>query len=146
LIEVRQPSKKPEDNAEALLLGHSNAICALDVDTAGRFIVSGSWDAEARIWPVGKWECESVLKGHEGSVWGVLAFDSETIITGCADKVRQTGLLNQSHSDLMCNLDDQSLPHVGKATTNYPRPRRRQSSLQGSPRPSLRCRLCFCIK
>ena len=88
VIEVREPSKKPEDNAEALLLGHSNTICALDVDPAGRFIVSGSWDAEARIWPVGKWECEAVLKGHEGSVWGVLAFDSETVITGCADKVR----------------------------------------------------------
>lgn len=89
VIEVRLPSKKPEDNAEALLLGHSHNVCSLDVDPAGRFIVSGSWDAEARIWLAGKWECEAVLKGHEGSVWAVLAFDSETIITGCADtKIR----------------------------------------------------------
>jgi phospholipase A-2-activating protein len=66
VIEVREPSKKPEDNAEALLLGHSHNVCSLDVDAAGRFIVSGSWDAEARIWPVGKWECETVLRGHEG--------------------------------------------------------------------------------
>ncbi|TGO37731.1 hypothetical protein BHYA_0090g00210 [Botrytis hyacinthi] len=87
VIEVRQPSKGPEENAEALLIGHSHNICALDVDPAGRFIISGSWDAEARIWPLGKWECESVLRGHEGSVWAVLAIDSETVITACADKL-----------------------------------------------------------
>ncbi|EMR91178.1 putative polyubiquitin binding protein (doa1 ufd3) protein [Botrytis cinerea BcDW1] len=87
VIEVRQPSKGPEENAEALLIGHSHDICALDVDPAGRFIISGSWDAEARIWPLGKWECESVLRGHEGSVWAVLAIDSETVVTACADKL-----------------------------------------------------------
>ncbi|APA07908.1 hypothetical protein SS1G_00477 [Sclerotinia sclerotiorum 1980 UF-70] len=87
VIEVRQTSRKPEDNAEALLIGHSHNICALDVDPAGRFIISGSWDAEARIWPLGKWECESVLRGHEGSVWAVLAIDSETVITACADQL-----------------------------------------------------------
>lgn len=86
IVEVRQPSKAPEDNAEALLLGHHKNVCALDVEPTGKFIVSGSWDGEARVWPVGKWECEAVLKGHEGSVWAVLAFDSETIVTGCADK------------------------------------------------------------
>ncbi len=55
IVEVRQPSKTPEENAEALLLGHSNTICTLDVDPAGKFIVSGAWDNEARIWNVGKW-------------------------------------------------------------------------------------------
>lgn len=69
-----------------MLLGHSANICALDVDSAGKFIVSGGWDAEARIWPVGKWESARVLGGHEGAVWAVLAYDSEHIITGCADK------------------------------------------------------------
>lgn len=85
LVDVRPPSKAPTDNAEALLLGHTSNVCALDVDPAGKFIVSGAWDMEARIWPVGKWECQSVLGGHEGAVWAVLAYDSETIITGCAD-------------------------------------------------------------
>lgn len=87
VIEVRVPSKGPDDNAEALLLGHSRNVCALDVDPAGRFIVSGAWDAEARIWPIGKWESQTVLKGHEGSVWAVLALDSETVITACADQL-----------------------------------------------------------
>lgn len=68
------------------MLGHSHNVCALDVDPAGIFIVSGSWDADARIWPVGKWECSAVLGGHEGSVWAVLAYDSDTVITACADK------------------------------------------------------------
>lgn len=86
IIEVRKPIGISEQNAEALLVGHSNSICALDLDPAGEFLVSGSWDNEARIWLVGKWECETILKGHEASVWAVLAFDSETIITGCADQ------------------------------------------------------------
>ncbi|CAF9914927.1 MAG: hypothetical protein ALECFALPRED_009854 [Alectoria fallacina] len=87
IIEVRQPGKPPEDNAEALLLGHSHNVCALDVCASGGFVVSGSWDGSARLWRIGKWECEALLEGHEGSVWCVLAYDSNTIITGCADKL-----------------------------------------------------------
>ena len=86
IIDVRQPSKALDDNADALLLGHASNVCALDVSTDGRFIVSGSWDTDARVWQVGKWEESIVLQGHEASVWAVLAYDSSTIITGCADK------------------------------------------------------------
>ena len=87
VIEVREPSKVPEDNAEALLIGHSGNVCSLDIDPAGKFILSGAWDSEARLWPVGKWECQTVFTGHQGSVWAVLAYDDETIITGCADQL-----------------------------------------------------------
>ena len=86
IIEVRQPGKPPENNAEALLLGHSHNICALDVCADGGFVVSGSWDGSARIWRIGRWECEALLDGHEGSVWSVLAYDSNTIITGRPDR------------------------------------------------------------
>ena len=86
IIEVREPSKAPDDNAERLLIGHAGNVCALDVDPAAQYVVSGSWDATARTWPVGKWEPETEFRGHEGSVWGVLAYDSETIITACADQ------------------------------------------------------------
>lgn len=82
IIEVRQLGKPPEDNAEALLLGHSHNVCALDVCADGGFVVSGSWDGSARLWRVGKWECDALLEGHRGSVWCVLAYNSETIITG----------------------------------------------------------------
>jgi len=87
IIEVRQPGKAPEDNAEALLLGHSQNVCALDIDSAAKFIASGGWDGQARIWTVGRWNCDAILEGHEGSVWAVLAYDAETVITGCADQL-----------------------------------------------------------
>lgn len=82
IIEVRQLGKPPDANAEALLLGHSHNVCALDSSHDGKFIVSGSWDGSARVWIVGKWNCEALLEGHEGSVWAVLAYDRKTIITG----------------------------------------------------------------
>jgi phospholipase A-2-activating protein len=86
IIDVRQPSKNLDDDADALLIGHGNNVCALDVSEDGKYIVSGSWDMEARLWEVGKWGDSAVLQGHSASVWAVLAYDSDTIITGCADK------------------------------------------------------------
>jgi phospholipase A-2-activating protein len=82
IIEVRQPGKLPDDNAEALLLGHAGNVCALDTSEDGRMIVSGSWDTEARVWQVGKWESSTVLQGHTASVWAVAVYDKETILTG----------------------------------------------------------------
>lgn len=82
---MRKPSKKPEEGADALLLGHSHNICALNVDDEGKFIVSGSWDNEAKIWPVGKWEADVTLRGHKHSPWAVLAYNPNTIITGSGD-------------------------------------------------------------
>ncbi|KAL8874564.1 MAG: hypothetical protein Q9174_000091 [Haloplaca sp. 1 TL-2023] len=86
VIEVREPGREPDRNAEALLLGHAHNVCALDVDRDGTYVVSGSWDSSARVWTIGKWECDAVLEGHQGSVWAVLAYNHENIITGCADQ------------------------------------------------------------
>ncbi|KAF3011102.1 hypothetical protein E8E13_011332 [Curvularia kusanoi] len=86
IIDVRQPGKSIEDNADALLIGHGNNISALDVSQDGRYIVSGSWDMEARVWEVGKWGESTTLGEHGAAVWAVLAYDDKTIITGCADK------------------------------------------------------------
>lgn len=86
IIDVRQPSKGLDDDADALLIGHGNNVCALDVSQDGKYIVSGSWDQDARLWEIGKWGDSTVLKGHTASVWAVLAYDNNTVITGCADK------------------------------------------------------------
>ncbi|KAF2822984.1 phospholipase A-2-activating protein [Ophiobolus disseminans] len=86
IIDVRTPNKGLDDDADALLIGHGNNVCALDVSQDGKYIVSGSWDTEARLWQVGKWGDATLLPGHTASVWAVLAYDSNTIITGCADK------------------------------------------------------------
>ncbi|KAL9586861.1 MAG: hypothetical protein Q9212_000605 [Teloschistes hypoglaucus] len=87
VIEVREPGREPDQNAEALLLGHAHNVCALDVDSTGAYVVSGSWDSSARVWRIGRWECDALLEGHQGSVWAVLAYDRDTIITGCADQI-----------------------------------------------------------
>ncbi|KAL8780156.1 MAG: hypothetical protein Q9194_001051 [Teloschistes cf. exilis] len=87
VIEVREPGREPDQNAEALLLGHAHNVCALDVDPSGAYVVSGSWDSSARVWRMGRWECDALLEGHQGSVWAVLAYDRDTIITGCADQI-----------------------------------------------------------
>ncbi|OAX82465.1 hypothetical protein ACJ72_03183 [Emergomyces africanus] len=86
IIEARQPGKPADANADAMLLGHSHNVCSIDVCPKGKWVVSGSWDSTAKLWRVGKWECEVTLDGHQGSVWAVLAFDSTTIVTGCADQ------------------------------------------------------------
>lgn len=82
IVQVRQPSQALGDNAEALLLGHGNNVCALDVSPDGSLIISGGWDFDARVWQVGKWDSSTVLPGHNASVWAVLAYDNNTIITG----------------------------------------------------------------
>ena len=82
IVQVRQPGKPPEDNADAMLLDHTHNVCAIDVCPEGGWVATGSWDSSARIWRVGKWECETILEGHNGSVWAVLAYDKNTIITG----------------------------------------------------------------
>lgn len=82
IIEARQPSKPADANADAMLLGHAHNVCAIDVCPEGGWIVSGSWDTSAKLWRIGKWECDATLEGHQGSVWAVLAYDKNTIVTG----------------------------------------------------------------
>lgn len=85
IIEARQPTKTADDSAEAVLLGHTGNVCSIDVSPDGKYIISGGWDNQARLWRVGKWETETEFNGHDGSVWAVLAYDEEHVITGCAD-------------------------------------------------------------
>lgn len=68
---------------------------------AGDFIVSGSWDGSARLWGVGKWECQALLEGHEGSVWTVLAYDPKTIITGVTSTIPDADLSLSRLADCM---------------------------------------------
>lgn len=48
--------------------------------------MSGSWDSTARVWRIGRWETEAELTGHSATVWAAIAYDNDTIVTGCADR------------------------------------------------------------
>ncbi len=86
LIEAREPSLTAEQNADAFMVGHCNQVCSIDVYAPAGYFVSGSWDSTAKVWGVGKWEVAADLEGHTATVWSVLAFDRETVVTGCADR------------------------------------------------------------
>lgn len=120
VIEARQPGKAPQDNADGLLLGHAANVCALDVSEDGKTIVSGGWDAEARIWQVGHWdEATAVLTGHEGSVWAVLAYDKETIITGTLQGVEGRGVKLRQCTTVSCRSTNNNVYKQAAPTNSY---------------------------
>lgn len=86
LIEARQPALTADVNADAIMVGHANQVCSLDVSASLNYFVSGSWDSSAKIWEVGRWEAAVELQGHTATVWAVLAYSRDTIVTGCADR------------------------------------------------------------
>lgn len=92
------------DNADRLLVGHGHNVCALDVSPRGTYLVSGGWDGKAIVWGTDKWEMKVHL-AHEGevrSVWAVLAYDENTVITGSADTyVRIFDLRRANHNSDM---------------------------------------------
>ncbi|SPO26787.1 related to DOA1 - involved in ubiquitin-dependent proteolysis [Ustilago trichophora] len=83
-ISVQLDAKTSEPQPTRTLIGHTENVCALDVGPHGQYLVSGSWDKTAKIWR--NWECVATLKGHEQSVWAVLAVDHDRVLTASADK------------------------------------------------------------
>lgn len=87
MIEVKSPISTSSDEAERLLIGHAHNVCTLDVSPDGKYLVSGGWDGQARVWNLSTWETQFTLSGHEGmAVWAAVAIDETTVVTGCADK------------------------------------------------------------
>ncbi|GAA6016549.1 hypothetical protein JCM10207_002836 [Rhodosporidiobolus poonsookiae] len=79
------PSSSTPPTPSHTLLGHDNNVCSLHVSRDGKRIVSGSWDKTAKVWK--DWQLAYTLKGHEQSVWAVLALDGDEdlVLTGAAD-------------------------------------------------------------
>ena len=67
-----------------MLLGHEGNVCALDacLEADDPYIISGSWDQSAKIFSVAKGQEIATLEGHQGSVWAVLAYDKDVVLTG----------------------------------------------------------------
>ncbi|GAA5877374.1 hypothetical protein JCM3774_003577 [Rhodotorula dairenensis] len=81
-------SALPAPTPSHTLIGHEGNVCALHVSSNGDRIVSGSWDKTAKVWK--NWQLAYTLKGHEQSVWAVLALDGsedDLVLTGAADNM-----------------------------------------------------------
>eukprot|EP00697_Spironema_sp_BW2_P009758 gnl/Spiro4/24755_TR12303_c0_g1_i1.p1 gnl/Spiro4/24755_TR12303_c0_g1~~gnl/Spiro4/24755_TR12303_c0_g1_i1.p1 ORF type:complete len:517 (-),score=133.34 gnl/Spiro4/24755_TR12303_c0_g1_i1:229-1749(-) len=59
----------PEVPEPHILLGHSHTVWCLAMDS--RFIVSGSEDADVRVWELSTMRCRFILRGHTATVMGV---------------------------------------------------------------------------
>ncbi|KAI2627184.1 phospholipase A-2-activating protein [Xylaria nigripes] len=121
IIDVRSATANPSDNAERLLIGHAQNVCALAVVPGARYIVSGSWDSTARIWSVEKWETEVVLEGHEGAVWDVLPLSETLVVTGCADKNIRVFDLNNAVAGQLQPRSTIYTPEVIRALCQVPK-------------------------
>ncbi|VZH92285.1 unnamed protein product [Fusarium fujikuroi] len=121
IIEVKSPKASSSDNAERLLIGHSHNVCTLDVSPDGKYLVSGGWDGQARVWSPQKWETELSLSGHESmAVWSVVAFDDHTVVTGCADKSIRIFDLRQSTAGEVSPSSTIHTPDVVRALCRVP--------------------------
>lgn len=74
-----------QDMAKYNLIGHENNVCALSY--ADNNLISGSWDATARVWDLESMQTKYVLRGHTASVWDVKILDAKNDIylTASAD-------------------------------------------------------------
>jgi phospholipase A-2-activating protein len=121
IIEVKAPTRLNTDNAERLLIGHSHNVCTIDVSPQGKFVVSGGWDGQARVWNLNKWETELMLGGHEGkAVWNVTAVDETTVVTACADKAIRVFDLTQSSAGEVMPRNSIYTPDVVRAICRVP--------------------------
>ncbi|KAK9465476.1 WD40-repeat-containing domain protein [Lipomyces arxii] len=80
--EITVTSPNANLSPEYVLKGHEANVCALSYNFG--VLISGSWDATARVW-IDK-TCKYVLRGHQSSVWAVIALAPDKYLTGSADK------------------------------------------------------------
>ncbi|KAL4067764.1 WD40-repeat-containing domain protein [Scleroderma yunnanense] len=106
-----------KEEPEFTLIGHGDNVCALSVGPDDT-IISGSWDKTAKVWK--NFALQYDLKGHQQSVWSVLAITAKEFLTASADKtikywvqhkVRRT---YEGHRDAVRGLA--LIPHVGFAS------------------------------
>ncbi|PHH88988.1 hypothetical protein CDD83_6794 [Cordyceps sp. RAO-2017] len=122
IIEVKSPRSSSTDNAERLLIGHAHNVCTLDVSPTAKFLVSGGWDGQARVWDLNTWETKLMLGGHEGkSVWSVVVLDDKTVITGCADNSIRIFDLGQARAGEIMPKSIIYTPDVVRALCKVPK-------------------------
>ncbi|KAK6459435.1 WD40-repeat-containing domain protein [Scheffersomyces xylosifermentans] len=94
LSDLSVSDRKPGDDVgKYQLIGHAGNVCSLFYKDG--LVISGSWDATAKVWDLETFSVKFDLKGHEYSVWDVKILDSNTFLTCSADKTIR--LWNGSH-------------------------------------------------
>lgn len=88
------------------LIGHESNVCSLDTD--GTQIISGSWDATAKVWENN--QLKYTLEGHSASVWDVKILGKDRYLTCSADRTVKLWHKSQElktfvgHSDVVRSL------------------------------------------
>jgi WD40 repeat protein len=69
------------------LVGHHGAVFTVDLNSDGRWLVSGGADGTVRVWDMPSRECRHEFRGH---VWGVrsacISADGQTLVSGGIDE------------------------------------------------------------
>ncbi|KAK5135599.1 hypothetical protein LTR08_005079 [Meristemomyces frigidus] len=84
---VKQVGSPPDADPHRMLIGHAGNITCLAFSEDGSQIISGGWDSQVYVWDVEKGNITASLQGHDGPVWGIMAYDAKLVLTACADKM-----------------------------------------------------------
>lgn len=72
-----------------MLFGHKYTVLCLDVDSTGKYLVSGSYDTDVILWNSKSGEQLSKFNGHSAGVWSVkVSPDNKYIASGSWDNNR----------------------------------------------------------
>jgi phospholipase A-2-activating protein len=109
-----------EDKRDPLLIfqGHTGPVNSVDIN--GSIVVSGSWDATAKIWDLESGQCTKTLEGHAYAVTVFINSRGE-IVTGSQDGVLHLWSAEgikiksvQAHSNIIRSIVE--VPSVGMMT------------------------------
>ena len=68
------------------MMGHSDTVRCVQMDTARNIVISGSYDTTLKIWNLHTGSQENTLRGHSGYVLAIYHTQGARLISGSADK------------------------------------------------------------
>jgi len=68
------------------MMGHSDTVRCVQMDTSRNIVISGSYDSTLKIWNLNTGSLLNTLRGHSGYVLAIHHTQGERLISGSADK------------------------------------------------------------